>query len=178
MLDLKGEHIYLRALEPHDLEFLYQLENNTRIWEISGTTTPYSLHVLQHYLDNAHRDIYDVKQLRLCICETTTGKVQGFIDLFDFDPKNHRAGLGIVVLDTEERNKGIASETISLLCDYVFSILELRQLFANVAEDNHVSIHLFEKMGFEQVGIKKDWIFSNGIYKNEILYQKIKPNVH
>ncbi len=178
MLDLKGEHIYLRALEPADLEFLYQLENNTQIWEISGTTTPYSLHVLQHYLDNAHRDIYDVKQLRLCICETTTGEVLGLIDLFDFDPKNHRAGLGIVVLDTEERNKGIATEAISLLCNYVFSILELRQLFANVTEDNHVSVHLFEKMGFEQVGIKKDWIFSNGIYKNEILYQKIKPNVH
>ena len=68
MLNLKGENIYLRALEPQDLDFLYHLENNPEIWEISGTTAPYSKHVLQLYLENAHKDIYEVKQLRLCIC--------------------------------------------------------------------------------------------------------------
>ncbi|MCP4974643.1 MAG: GNAT family N-acetyltransferase, partial [Maribacter sp.] len=52
MENLKGDHIYLRALEPDDLNFIYELENNTAIWEISGTTTPYSKHVLKQYLDN------------------------------------------------------------------------------------------------------------------------------
>ena len=59
MLKLEGKHIYLRALEPSDLDFLYQLENNTNNWEISGTITPYSKAVLEFYLENAHRDIYD-----------------------------------------------------------------------------------------------------------------------
>lgn len=172
MLSLKGEHIYLRALESKDLDFLYQLENNLDVWEISGTTTPYSKNVLQHYLDNAHRDIYDVKQLRLCI-STLNDEVIGLIDLFDFDPKNHRAGVGIVIIDNKHRNKGIGAEAISLVANYAFSVLDLRQLYANITDDNLASIHLFEKMGFERVGIKKDWIFFNGIYKNEILYQKI-----
>ena len=59
MLSLKGKQIYLRALESSDLEFLYVLENNTKVWEVSGTLAPYSKKVLQLYLDNAHRDIYD-----------------------------------------------------------------------------------------------------------------------
>ena len=171
MLNLQGKHIHLRALEPSDLDFLYELENNTDIWEISGTTTPYSKHVLKQYLDNAHRDIYDVKQLRLCIA--TTDKVVGFIDLFDFDPQNKRAGVGIVVLEHMDRNKGIGAEALSLLCDYVFKVLGLRQLYANVMEENLASLHLFKKMGFIAVGLKKDWIFSNGTFKNEILLQKI-----
>jgi len=173
MLSLKGDKVYLRALEPEDLQFLYELENDTSIWEISGTTTPYAKHVLQLYLDNAHRDIYDVKQLRLCICDTKH-KVIGLIDLFDFDPKNNRAGLGIVIKDSANRNQGKGDESIQLLVDYAFSTLNLHQIFANVAEENVTSIHLFKKLGFEQVGVKKDWILVNGKYKNEILFQKIK----
>lgn len=173
MLSLKGEQIRLRALEPADLDFLYELENNVAIWEISGTTTPYSRHVLKQYLDNAHRDIYEVKQLRLCICDKKD-EVVGLIDLFDFDPKNHRAGVGIVVLEGKSRNRGVGAEAIRLLTDYAFSTLALRQLFANVVVGNDASIHLFKKLGFQEVGIKKDWIFSDGGYKDEILFQKLK----
>lgn len=171
MLSLKGEHIYLRALEIGDLDFLYELENNMAVWEISGTTVPYSRYVLKQYLDNAHRDIFEVKQLRLCICNTKD-IVIGLIDLFDFDARNHRAGLGIVILNTMDRNKGIGAEAIRLLTDYCFSTLSLRQLYANVLVGNDASIHLFKKLGFHEVGVKKEWIFSNGIYKDEILLQK------
>jgi len=173
MLSLKGEHIKLRALEPDDLDFLYELENNTALWEISGTIVPYSRHILKQYLDNAHRDIYEVKQLRLCICDERD-KIMGLIDLFDFDPKNHRAGLGLVVLESKNRNRGVGAEAIRLLTDYAFSTLALRQIYANVVTGNEASIHLFKKMGFDEVGVKKDWIFSNGIYKDEILFQKLK----
>lgn len=173
MLNLRGTQVYLRALEPEDLQFLYELENDTSVWEISGTSTPYSKHVLQLYLDNAHRDIYDVKQLRLCICNLQD-QVVGLIDLFDFDPKNNRAGLGIVIKDSDKRNQGFGNESIKLLLNYAFSSLNLHQVFANVAEDNEASIHLFKKLGFEQVGIKNDWVLLNGSYKNEILFQKIK----
>lgn len=172
MVILKGDKIYLRALEQDDLEFLYELENNSEIWEISGTVTPYSKSVLKFYLENAHRDIYDVKQLRLVIC-SQNNKSLGLIDLFDFDPKNKRAGLGIVIVDADNRNKGIGSEAIKLLCNYAFKVLDLRQLYANILEENVPSIHLFKKMGFISVGIKKEWIFANGIFKNEILFQKL-----
>ncbi|MGB6153641.1 MAG: GNAT family protein [Pricia sp.] len=172
MLSLKGTHIKLRALEPDDLDFLYELENNTALWEISGTTVPYSRHILKQYLDNAHRDIYEVKQLRLCICDKSDAVI-GLIDLFDFDPKNHRAGLGLVVLEGKNRNRGVGAEAIRLLTDYTFSTLALRQIYANVVADNEASIHLFRKLDFVEAGVKKDWIFSNGIYKDEILFQKL-----
>jgi diamine N-acetyltransferase len=172
MLSFKGERICLRALEPKDLDFLYNLENDPEIWEISGTTTPYSKHVLQLYLENAHRDIYEVKQLRLCICDLN-GTVLGLIDLFDFDPKNLRVGMGIIVSRKMYRNKGVGTEAIGILTDYSFSVLGMRQVYANVLEENEPSIHLFTKLGFEKVGIKKDWIFSDGVFKNEILFQKI-----
>ncbi len=173
MRGLKGENIYLRALEKQDLDFLYQLENNTQVWEVSGTLAPYSKGVLQLYLDNAHRDIYEVKQLRLCICNTED-LVIGLIDLFDFDPKNLRAGVGIIIMEEKNRNKGVGEEALDLVSNYVFATLNLHQLYANILETNIPSIRLFEKKGFQKVGTKKDWILSNGSFKNEVLYQKIK----
>lgn len=176
MLNLKGKRVYLRALEPTDLDFLYQLENDTSIWEISGTLKPYSKKVLQGYLDNAHRDIYEVKQLRLCICGMD-GKAVGLIDLFDFDPKHRRAGVGVVIARPGDRNKGMGSEALSLLCGYAFSVLDLHQLYANILSENLESIQLFEKMGFEKVGVKKQWIRSSTGFKDEIMFQKINDSV-
>ncbi|THV59712.1 N-acetyltransferase [Flagellimonas alvinocaridis] len=176
MLSLQGEQIYLRALEPTDLDFLYQLENDTSIWEISGTIKPYSKKVLRLYLENAHRDIYEVKQLRLCICNLED-KCIGLIDVFDFDPKNRRAGIGIVIANPENRNKGLGAEALELLCDYTFSVLDLHQLYANILEENTSSIHLFEKLGFERIGVKKEWIRTNTGFKNEIMFQKIRKDV-
>lgn len=174
MLTLKGKNVYLRALEPTDLDFLYELENNPDVWEISGTLTPYSKNVLQQYLENAHRDIYEVKQLRLVVCDNTDRTV-GLLDIFDFDPKNLRAGIGILILKANERNKGVGGEALRVASNYLFSSLNLHQLYANILEGNMPSIKLFEKNGFKKVGIKKDWILTDGEYKNEVLYQKIRP---
>ena len=172
MVSLQGNKVKLRALEKEDLDLLFELENNPSVWEISGTITPYSRDVLKLYLDNAHRDIYDVKQLRLVIC-TLNNEALGLIDLFDFDPKNKRAGIGVLINDKGDRNKGIGTESLEILCRYAFKTLQLKQLYANILEENERSVHLFKKLGFELVGTKKDWIFSEGVFKSELLFQKI-----
>ena len=68
MITLTGTAIYLRALEPEDLDFIHGVENDERIWEVSNTQTPYSKYLIKQYLANAHQDIYEAKQLRLVIC--------------------------------------------------------------------------------------------------------------
>ncbi len=173
MNTLLGEKINLRALEPEDLEFLYQIENNESFWEVSHTKTPFSKYILKQYLENAHLDIFEAKQLRLLIEEKSTKKQVGMIDLFDFNPQHLRAGIRILIHPEFQQN-GFASEAISLLINYSFSLLDLHQLFANITSDNTKSISLFKKYNFKEVGIKKDWILSQGKFKDEILFQLIK----
>ncbi|AZJ36222.1 GNAT family N-acetyltransferase [Tenacibaculum singaporense] len=172
MHTLNGTHIKLRALEPEDLEFLFQIENNESFWEVSHTQTPFSKFLLKQYLENAHLDIYEAKQLRLVIDDKLTGKSIGMIDLFDFNPQHKRAGIGILI-HPDFQQKGFASEALQLLIKYCFTHLHLHQLYANITRDNTSSLHLFEKQNFKQTGIKKDWIFHNGTYKDELLFQLI-----
>ena len=51
MVTLQGLNIYLRALEPEDLEFIYRIENDENIWEVSNTQTPYSKFLIRQYLE-------------------------------------------------------------------------------------------------------------------------------
>jgi diamine N-acetyltransferase len=172
MITLKGEHIFLRALEPEDLEFIYEIENDESIWEISNTQTPYSKYLIKQYLENSHKDIYEVKQLRLVICSYKNEAI-GMIDIFDFDFKNKRAGIGILVKEQNDRQKGYGKEALKLLIDYCVKHLNLHQLYCNISEENSASISLFANQGFKKIGLKKDWNYINGSYKNEYLFQRI-----
>jgi len=172
MATLLGKNINLRALEPEDLGFLFATENNESFWEISSTQTPFSKYILKKYIENAHQDIYEAKQYRFVICDTNNTPV-GMVDLFDFDPLHNRVGIGILITD-ENQKKGFGAESIEMIIDYAFTYLNVHQIFANITSDNKKSISLFEKFNFKQVGIKKDWIFTNSVYKDEILYQLIK----
>ncbi|HEY1192687.1 GNAT family N-acetyltransferase [Flavobacterium sp.] len=173
MITLKGESIYLRALEPQDLEFIYAIENDQSIWEVSNTQTPYSRFLIKQYLENAHQDIYEAKQLRLAICRDEDFPALGLIDLFDFDPRNNRAGIGIVIQKDENKGQNIGSEALELLIKYAFYNLNLHQLYANIGVENEASIALFTKFGFEKIGIKKDWILLHNKYHDEAVFQLI-----
>jgi diamine N-acetyltransferase len=172
MIYLKGEHIYLRSLEPEDLDFVYEIENDQSVWEISNTITPYSKFLIKQYLKNAHKDIFEVKQLRLVICNSEDFAV-GLIDLFDFDFKNKRAGIGLLIKDEIHRQKGFSKEALKLLIEYASDYLDLHQLYCNISEDNTMSLKLFKNHGFEIVGLKKDWNLIKGLFKSEYLLQRI-----
>lgn len=168
---LKTDQTYLRALEPTDLDFLYALENDTTVWHVGNTLTPYSRFVLEQYLENAALDIYTVKQLRLIICNNT-GQPIGAIDLFDFDPLHRRAGIGIVITE-EYRGNGHAADALQLLIDYCRNTLKLHQVYCSVTASNLPSINLFIKAGFTQVGIRKEWFLTSDGWEDVVEMQLI-----
>ena len=173
MVTLKGKNVFLRALEPEDLAFIYHIENDEHLWEVSNTQTPYSKFLIRQYLENAYQDIYEAKQLRLAICKNNTLEAIGLIDLFEFDPKNSRAGIGIIIQNEINRNVGFGKEALSLLIDFSFQQLQLHQLYANISTKNLSSIALFTTFGFEKIGVKKDWNYSNNSFQDEVFFQLI-----
>lgn len=173
MVTLKGEHIYLRALEPEDVDFLYVIENDESIWQVSNTQTPYSRFLIRQYLENAHQDIHEARQLRLAICENGVFEAAGLIDLFEFDPVNSRAGVGIVIHEKDNRGKGYGGEALNLVIQYATHHLRLHQLYANIDPANAASISLFTNFGFALAGVKQQWNRHADGYKDEALYQRI-----
>jgi diamine N-acetyltransferase len=170
---MKYKEISLRALEPEDLELLYEWENNSSNWIISNTVVPFSKYTLKRYLENSHKNIYETGQFRLMIDHIPENTTIGTIDIFDFDPFHKRAGLGILIAKEEYRRKGYASMAIICLVEYCFSTLLVHQLYCNILANNCESMELFKKAGFVQSGIKKDWIKTSDGYLDEYIFQLI-----
>lgn len=172
---LTGKKVQLRAIEPTDLDIIYKWENDSSIWQLSNTITPFSKYIIKQFIDNSHLDIFQSKQLRLMIekTDTNTPETIGTIDLFDFDSLHKRAGIGILIANKENQEKGYASDALDVLIKYCFSILQLHQLFCNITDDNTASINLFQKKGFKLIGTKKDWLIFDDGTKDELMYQLI-----
>ncbi len=164
--------IILRPVEPEDIELLYQWENNMEIWNVSNTRTPFSKYILAEYIKESAKDIYETKQLRLIIQNENSIPV-GALDLFDFDPYHMRAGIGILIHSTGNRNNGYGSDALNAIFGYAKEVLGIKQLYANIAHKNDVSIHLFEKAGFIETGIKKSWLKTSTGWEDEVFMQKM-----
>ncbi len=169
---MKTKNISLRALEPSDIDLLYEWENNPELWHLSDTLVPLSRFDLEQYVLSAKKDIYAHKQVRFMIDIIKEKSTIGNIDLFDFHPANRHAGIGIFII-AEQRNRGFGTEALELIIEYGFNRLNLHQIFCNISEDNQGSIKLFLKLGFKIAGEKKEWILKDNKWLTEYFLQLI-----
>lgn len=167
---LNGQNIFLRAIEPSDATKIMLWENNPENWRVSGTEAPFSMHGILEYI-NSIQNFRQSGELRLMICLQNSKEAIGTLDLFETNFKHGRAGVGILIAEKSERNKGFARESLNLLAVYAGAFLGLHNLTANVLEDNELSIKLFESANYELVGVRKEWFLDQGKRINERIYQ-------
>ena len=171
-MSLEGELTRLRALEAEDVDLLYVWENDPAVWGVSGTLAPFSRHTLRRFLDEQRFDLYAARQLRLVV-ETLDGRAVGLVDLFEFEPVDLRAGIGILIRGAGDRGRGFASDALDVLCRYARQVLGLHQLWCSVAPDNAASLTLFRRAGFVECGRKREWRRTPDGWADELLLQKI-----
>ena len=99
---LETDIIKLRALEVEDVDILYRWENDPNVWKVSGTMAPFSKYILRRFIEEQRYDIFETRQMRLVIESKSSGKPVGTIDLFDIDPYNRRAGVGVLIYDKDD----------------------------------------------------------------------------
>jgi diamine N-acetyltransferase len=168
---MKLEGIFLRALEPEDLDVLLQLENDSSLWKYSNRTEPFSRDLLQKYIDQQEQDIFEVKQKRFVVSYPDQTPI-GFVDLFDFEPLHRRAGIGVII-HPDHQGKGYAKRALELVEEFAKKQLNLHSLFANIAVENSASLKVFESCEFNRIAEKKEWNFYEGRFHDEYLYQKL-----
>lgn len=167
--------ITLRAPELNDLNKIQTWENDKALWHLSNTLLPFSRFSIEQYILSEQEDIFSKKQARFIIALVNNEEELdsiGAIDLFDFDPKNRRAGVGILI-EEKYRNKGYAKQALTLLIDHSFNVLNLHQLYCSILYSNTESLNLFKGQQFSVIGVKKDWILLNNEWQDEYILQLI-----
>ena len=147
--------------------------DNKYRYGIGVTLTPAKGLTVRGYFDNADKDIYETKQLRLMIVRLEDKTPVGLVDLYDFDPYHMRAGLGIMIHNMEHRKQGYASSAIRLMLDYCFENLGLHQVYSSIPSCNIASLKLFESLGFTKTGYRKEWLKRGDNWEDVIYFQQL-----
>ncbi len=164
--------IGLRAPEPEDLEIMLAVENDPGLWEHSSENTgPYTRFQMKQYIAGNTNDIFTDRQLRLMIT-LTDGRIAGIVDVFDFDVRNNKAEVGIVVL-SEFRGMRVGRSAMTKLEEHCFDFLGINQLYSYVRCDNMSGRNLFRSCGFTETAVLKSWLRRGNGYYDVCLYQKI-----
>ncbi len=163
---LKGEHIILRKLQPTDVDFIYDWENNPANWEVSNTHEPFSKEDIIAFV-KAEQNINVTNQLRFVICLAQNELPVGCIDLFEFNQHKKQVGMGVLIAESQYRNKGYATEALKLLITYCENELNIVHVFCNILKENTSSIRLFENCGFQ-------FIEERILDQNKVNYYELK----
>ena len=99
------------------------------------------------------------------------GKIAGIVDVFDFDVRNSKAEVGIVVL-REFRGRGIGRNALRLMEEHCFDFLGIHQIYAYVRCDNEAALNVFRSCGFTETAVLKSWIRRGQKYYDVCMFQK------
>ncbi len=170
--------IKLRKIEPNDLPYLYQWENDAASWADGANHNPLSQQDLRAYIASTTGDIYRDGQLRLIIEEQTTNiqsqitnTTLGCIDLFDFDPRNRRAAIGMYIAP-EYRGQGVGKEALLQLENYAFGHLNLRVLYAVISTKNIACTALYRNAGYSSSSPLPGWTLES----DAIIFTSFRPS--
>ena len=168
-------------MEPEDVIQLHAWENSSNDWWMGASVTPIGMSAMRRFVEGTH-DLYQDRQLRLMLDVLGQGsnfpsaKTIAAIDLYDFDPRQLRAGVAVHV-DAEHRRQGHAREGLALLSKYAQQHLGLRQLYAEIPARHKASVGLFESAGYTVTGRRNQWIRTpDGAWEDVLTLQCLFEN--
>lgn len=151
-----SDKIKLRAVEPEDVEFIFETEADKNADKWSDNVAPLSKSQILSYALTYDADPFSAGQLRL-IAHDPIEKVDiGIIDLYEISGKDRRAYVGITV-NPAFRRHGYALKMLHEIIELSKSKLGLKQLLAKVSVENTIALDLFVKAGFKKIALLPSW---------------------
>lgn len=166
----------LRVWEKEDATDLAALLSNKKILDNlrDGLPYPYTEENAAAYIDfirsSDKNDIF-------CFAITEGGKVVGNVGVFR-QANVHRltAEIGYYI-DENHWGRGIATEAVKEVCEYVFLHSDVVRIYGEVFADNVGSCRVLEKVGFHCEGILKKDAVKNGEIKDVKMYALLKEDL-
>lgn len=162
-MNIHGKKVVLRAMSKQDLQMICDMFNDPDIEKyVVGWAFPLSIEQQERWFDNHLNDSTDFR----FVIETKEDGPVGIATLTNIDWKNRRASHGIKLCSKEKRCKGIGTDSVMAIMRYAFDELQLHRLDGSWFTDNIPSQNLYKKCGWVEEGIRKDYIYKHGTYKD------------
>ena len=79
-------------------------------------------------------------------------------------------------VDQASEGCGLMAETLEATLDFAFRRWNLHRVEANHVPENTRSARLLARLGFERVGLARNYLFINGAWRDHVINQRINPH--
>lgn len=154
----------LRAVEKEDSELIREMFNDPEIEnKVIGWAFPLSKFAQEKWMETHYNDLD-----KHFVIQGNDGVAVGIATLTDIDWKNRKAFHGMKIANVQDRHKGIGTDAVMAIMRYAFDELQLNRLDGRWFEDNLASKNMYMKCGWKEEGIRKEYIFKNGAYRDVV----------
>lgn len=169
---LKGDNIYFKTLDVNDAQEVHNYASDEDVSRFIGWRLMKELKETRDYIEEMIRREAAGTHLYASIVLKSTNKIIGTAMIFNFDSNANHAEIGYV-FDKDFWGKGYGTETVELMNDFSFQVLNLHKLYANVIDANIGSARVLQKNGYELEGRLKDNDFIEGRYYDKLIFGKV-----
>lgn len=163
-----GEKVNLRLLREEEAEELIKYFNDYDFRKNLLNVIPFSLKEEQDFIKNSWEWKRAGKAYIFGIEEIETNNLIGSCGIMDVNWINRSAAFGIGIWKKARQNQGLGTDATKTILKFAFNDLGLHSIMLEVHEFNKRGIHVYEKIGFKDIGKKREAIYRNGKYYDTI----------
>ncbi|MGB9378098.1 MAG: GNAT family protein [Mycobacteriales bacterium] len=162
---LAGKQVELRAYRDEDFEVIYGIYADLESWPGRSRQPPAPLTVA------AFREWYVPLTAGVGGTEfviEADGAPVGRCGMFDEDPLARHAEVGIA-LAPAARGRGLGTDAMRLLVEFLFSARNLQRLHLETLASNAAALASYRKVGFVPEGVLRRHAFAGGEYVDTVV---------
>ena len=152
--------INLWKLEQADLGEHYRWANDSNLRRLlGGPPHPRSY----PDIDAWYRTLISDRTREMFSIKTSEARLIGWAQLFAIDLISGSADVALLI-DEDNWGQGYGHDALTALLRYAFEDLRLHRVGAEILSINLPSINLFQRVGFQKEGIKRESYYASGRY--------------
>lgn len=170
---LYSERLVLRTLKEQDRDALFELFSSPAVTRYHGTSTFVDIEQVDDFLYLMHSRYQQKTGIRWAVVLKDTGEMIGTVGINSI--VQHRIVIGY---DLQERfwGHGYMPEAVQAVTDYAFS-MGIHRIQAMVIPENHGSVRVLQKLGFQEEGLLRGWYLWEGRYWDMLSFSLLKTDV-
>ena len=155
---ITGRRLKLRRANVTDLGYIMALQY-----------APENLKYIVPFDEDYHRAILNSdgsQKLDVIIEELDTGLAAGYFMLRELD--SPCAEFTHVIIG--RKGLGYGREALNLLLSWTFDVKKYHRAWIDCKEYNDIALHLYESLGLVREGLLREYLLTNGVYENLIVF--------
>ena len=163
---VRGERVYLRAIEPEDAELIHRWYEHADTARLMGEW-PRSLARRRADAETATREA-GRDWFAFIICTIEDDEPIGRADVFEIDRTNGSAGFGMAIGEHRRRGEGLGTDTVNAILDFCFGQLRLERVWLVTDSVNLRAQRVYAKAGMVEEGRLRRAFYQDGIFQDDV----------